>query len=140
MYFNPIPTFTLIAVVVSLALTGCGGNDGPVRMPLTGSVTSTDIKGELKGTIAVLPDGATKGPAANGLVIDGEYAFTSADGPVAGTHRVLIDVEPPRGKMDDVSQQSSLQWKFEFQITVPSEPPYTSDFILLRKKPDETKE
>ena len=103
-------------------------------------VTSTDIRTHLKGTIALLPTGATKGPAANGLVVNGIYKFTEERGPVAGEHRVLIDVEPPRGKMVDAAEQAALQWKFEFQITVPSEPPFTADFQLIRETDDEPAE
>jgi len=116
-----------------LFLGGCSGPDGPVRVPLEGIISAADIPGDLNGTISLLPDGGTKGPAANGLVRDGLYQFTAADGPVSGSHRVLIDVEPPRGKLDSAAEQAALQWKFEFQVTVPTEPPYESDFKLVRE-------
>ena len=128
--------FFCLVFCVSVFAAGCGGNDGPVRVPLEGSVTSTDIPGDLNGTISLQPASGTKGPAANGLVKSGHYQFTTADGPVVGTHRVLIDVEPPRGKMDRAAEQSALQWKFEMKVTVPSDPPYKFDFDLVRESVD----
>lgn len=112
---------------------GCSRQDGPVRIPLEGIVSAADIAGDLNGTISLLPAEDTKGPAANGLIRNGLYEFTSEDGPVAGTHRVLIDVEPPRGKLDSAAEQAALQWKFEYQITVPSVAPFEADFELVRQ-------
>lgn len=116
---------------LGMILAGCGGSDGPLRIPLDGTVTSSDVAGELNGTIAILPAGATKGPAANGMIKAGQYVFTSENGPTPGVHRVLIDVEPPRGKMDG-GDATTLQWKFEFEITVATDPPFTQDFNLER--------
>jgi hypothetical protein len=116
-----------------LLLTGCSGQEGPERIPLEGIISGAEIAGDLNGTISLLPSAETKGPAANGLIRNGLYEFTSQDGPVAGTHRVLIDVEPPRGKLDTAAEQAALQWKFEFQITVPSEAPFEADFQLVRQ-------
>ncbi|MEZ6129253.1 MAG: hypothetical protein R3C59_11265 [Planctomycetaceae bacterium] len=127
--FPRIEWWTLLCF---LCVCGCGGPEGPVRIPLAGLISAADIPGGLNGTISLLPHGETKGPAANGLIREGLFQFTSDDGPVAGTHRVLIDVEPPRGKLDSAAEQAALQWKFEFQITVPSEPPYETDFHLIR--------
>ena len=117
-----------------LAAVGCGGDEGPQRVPLSGSVTLADIPDNLQGTVSLMPEGDTKGPAANGIIMDGQYRFTSQDGPVAGSHRVLVDVEPPRGKFDAAKQNVQQQWKFEFHITIPSEPPYEFNFPLLRDR------
>ncbi len=121
--------------VVAGMFTGCGG-DGPNRIPLTGIVSAPEIVGALNGTISLLPDSGTKGPAANGLVRDGLYRFTTEDGPVPGTHRVLIDVEPERGKLDQAAEQAAAQWMFKFNITVPAEGPYEYDFELVRESED----
>ena len=48
----------------------------------------------------------------------------------------LIDLEPPRGKMDKAAEQSTLQWKFEMTVTVPSGPPYEFDFEVARESVD----
>ena len=127
-------------IIGSFVIAGCGGSDGPKRVPLQGIVTCADIEGHLRGTIALLPTAGTKGPAANGLVLNGLYRFDETTGPVAGEHRVIVDVQPPRAKMADRSQEDSLQWKFEFQINVPSEPPYVADFQLIRENKDESAE
>jgi len=120
-------------LLCGLLLMGCSGPDGPERIPLEGIISGAEIAGDLNGTISLLPSAETKGPAANGLIRNGLYEFTSEDGPVAGNHRVLIDVEPPRGKLDTAAEQAALQWKFEFQITVPSEAPFEADFQLVRQ-------
>lgn len=117
----------------SVLFTGCGGNDGPPRIPLSGQIITEGFSGPVNGSIAILPDGETKGPAANGLVQDGQFSFTTDDGPVAGSHRIIIDIEPPRGKMDD-GDNASLQWKFEFQTDVPAAAPYKKDFKLTRNE------
>lgn len=116
-----------------LLLNGCGAPDGPLRQPMYGEITSTDISGDLKGTIAFLPSGTTKGPAANGLIVDGAYEFTSETGPVAGNHRVIIDMQPPTAKMASPAATSNLQWKFEFDVSVPSEGSLEQNFHLIRK-------
>ena len=121
-------TILLFLLIVSV---GCGGNDGPPRIPLSGEIEADGFSGPINGSIAILPDGNTKGPAANGLVQDGEFEFTTDDGPVAGSHRVIIDIEPARGKMDD-PENASLQWKFEFSTDVPAEAPYRKNFKLTR--------
>ncbi|MEQ9409970.1 MAG: hypothetical protein RIK87_19700 [Fuerstiella sp.] len=126
---------TLILFLVG-SLAGCG-DKGPVRIPVTGLVYSSSIPENLNGSIAVLPEGDTKGPAANGLIRSGTYEFTVENGPVPGRHRVLIDVEPPRGKMDEAAESTQQQWKFEFHVSVPAEPPYTLDFDLVREEFDE---
>ena len=120
---------------VPLFFCGCG-TDGPNRIPLNGTVTTESISGGLNGTIALLPAAGTRGPAANGLIQDGTYSFSDEDGPVAGLHRVLIDVEPPRGKMDD-ADNAGLQWKFEFEETVPVSGPFELNFTLVRENSNE---
>jgi hypothetical protein len=126
------------AVIGCLIIAGCGRNDGPARVPLQGMVTTTDIESQLRGTIALLPTGGTKGPAANGLIQNGIYQFDEATGPVAGEHRVIVDVQPPQGKLVEPTPDSALQWKFEFQIKVPATPPYVADFQLIRENKDES--
>ncbi|MFY9254820.1 MAG: hypothetical protein WAO83_15320 [Fuerstiella sp.] len=121
----------LICITVTCVAVGCGGNSGPARMPINGTVTATAITEKLNGTIAVLPAGSTKGPAANGTINDGLYHFSSDNGPTVGTHHVIIDIEPPRGKMDN-SAAAKVQWKFEFDIDVPESPPFLFDFELIR--------
>lgn len=128
---------SIFTCLLAIFLVGCG-DDGPPRVPLEGIISAPAIVEVLNGTISLLPDGGTKGPAANGLVRDGLFKFTTEDGPVAGTHRVLIDVEPVRGKIDVVAEQAAQQWKFEFKITVPAEAPYEYDFELVRESSDES--
>lgn len=126
--------FSFITWPLSLTfcILGCSGDDGPRRIPVSGLVYTADIDGPLNGSVAFLPTGVTRGPAANGLIKVGKYSFSEVEGPVAGLHRVLIDVEPPRGKMEAASAQTNKKWKFEFEVNVPDQPPYELDFHLDR--------
>ena len=136
-------TFKLLllsSVATALTLMSGCGDSGPKRIPLTGVVFSKDVTGDLNGTIALLPSKGTKGPAANGLVKSGVFTFTEENGPVVGQHRVLVDVEPPRDKMDKAAEDAALQGKFEFESTVPAEPPFVLNFELVREKSDEQTE
>jgi len=56
-----------------------------------------DGKAVERGSISLLPAAGNSGPAANGVIVDGAYRFTTETGPRAGPHRVLIDVESPPG-------------------------------------------
>ncbi len=84
---------TVGCVVGGLALlsiaSGCGGNRLP-REAVQGDVT-LDGSPLPAGVIRFVPTGPTKGPAALGVIKDGRFALTSANGPVPGKQIVEID-------------------------------------------------
>lgn len=122
------------AAVMAAVIVGCGNQDGVKRVPLTGIVAAESLPESLNGTISFLPVGATKGPAANGLISDGQYRFSKEFGPVAGRHRVIVDVEPPRDKMEASSSKQGTPRRFEYEVTVPSEFPYELDITITDTK------
>ncbi len=69
---------------------GCGGSDGPIRVPITGTVTLDDSP-LLAGVIRFVPTGEVCGPAASTSIVGGEFRFTADDGPVIASHRVEIE-------------------------------------------------
>jgi hypothetical protein len=131
-----------ILLLCFATLAGCGSRGETARKPMQGKVEQGGRPVEA-GAISFLPAEGHAGPAANGAIAGGRYRFTTGDGPVAGPHRVLIDVDPadvnagkaavgaakveplPGGPDTNPSRR-----KWEFQMTVPSESPYEKDFQL----------
>jgi len=75
---------------LGLALLSTGCRRGNVdRLPVHGTVQT--VAGEkLDASIALLPAGGRKGPAANASVKEGEYRFDRVNGPTAGRTEVRI--------------------------------------------------
>lgn len=73
-----------------LSLSGCGGQGVPVHghVTLDGAPLSA-------GTIKFIPEAGVPGPTVSAEIEGGEYAFGSADGPVAGPYRVEIYADAP---------------------------------------------
>ena len=69
---------------------GCGGSDGPIRVPIAGTVTLDDSP-LLTGVIRFVPTGEDGGPAASTRIVGGEFKFSADDGPVIASHRVEIE-------------------------------------------------
>lgn len=81
-------------------LAGCGGNSGPVRASVEGSVF---LNGEplKQGVIRFMPIGDTAGPATSGTITNGTYKLEGDNGPVAGTNRVEIEANMYSFAADD---------------------------------------
>jgi hypothetical protein len=115
------PIYALVLGV--LLCIGCEGQSN--RLPLGGTVTDRD--GEpLEGSISFLPDAGTEGPAANASVLNGEYRFDRANGPVAGKYRVIVS---PLVDKADVDDQASTIEVATFQAEVTRDQ-LTRDFEL----------
>ncbi len=82
-----IVTFGLFAAEM---VTGCGGDQGPARAAVCGSV-SLDGRPLASGMIRFIPTGANIGPAAAATITGGVYELPQAAGPVIGAHRVEIE-------------------------------------------------
>ncbi len=73
-----------------LTLCGCGWKSGPARVAIEGVVlvSGAPLK---NGRIMFIPIEETRGPSAVAHVVDGEFRFTSRNGPVAGSNKVQIE-------------------------------------------------
>ncbi len=91
------PTCLMLVPVLFSVLVGCG-TSGSGRVAVHGVVTMDDQRVD-RGEIRFLPTDGTSGPAAATHVIDGDYQFTTANGPVVGKHRVRL-ILPPVPKKD----------------------------------------
>jgi hypothetical protein len=98
---------------------GCA-DSGVARVPGSGRVT---FDGEMvhSASISFLPE---HGPSANGEITGGRYNFSSANGPVAGSQRVLIQTLPG----DKFAPESTGRWEFEY--VVPETGPFSKNFEL----------
>lgn len=97
----------VIAAVIVLSTIGCGGQTGPKRYPVTGTVTREGIDVDAGNILFIPKDGG--GPAAGAMIKDGKYKFTSQDGLPVGNYKVEITQEPLRdpdfkGKKNEAPQ------------------------------------
>jgi hypothetical protein len=80
----------IIVAALLILISGCSSDEGPVRFATTGTVQLDGIPMS-SGVIRFVPAEGNGGPAAVAKIIGGEFDFTSADGPIAGPHRVEIE-------------------------------------------------
>jgi hypothetical protein len=119
--------------VLLVAVAGCGGNDGPRRVAVTGTVTRDGAAVEV-GSVAILPDEGQSGPgaiAAVGAVEGGEFEFDSSDGPAPGPHVVIIRSMIPKDelmRLQSAGQEPKMTWVFPVEI--PNESSFHQDFVL----------
>ena len=137
----------LIPIMLITIAAGCGGD---VRRASIHGTVSVNGKPLADGTIAFVPSGDNKGPAAGATIVNGSYKVLQENGPFVGTNQVKIisfkpsgrmipDIRNPGGPMiEEVSQfiparyndQSTLErnvtkGKNEFHFTLNTEPDET---------------
>ena len=85
--------YRAFAVLILLGLLllpcGCGGEPGPVRLPVHGTVTMASGE-RLNGSITFLPAEGQSGPSATTKLEEGKYEFDRTNGPTAGPHTVKM--------------------------------------------------
>jgi hypothetical protein len=87
---SPVRLLVFLGAALLAAIAGgCGRSDGWQRMPVTGRVT-LDGQPLETGRLTLFPIDGTKGPAAGTEIKGGVFTLSTADGPVAGKHRVEI--------------------------------------------------
>ncbi len=102
---NRFMILSIISLVFSVL--GCGGQDGPVRYRLDGSITMPDGKPAPAGEISFEPDSAAgnSGPGSMGQIKQGKYSLPTDQGVVGGKYVVTIT------PFDGVAFGESLQGK-----------------------------
>ena len=91
--------YRVSTIVLLLVGAGCGGKtDEWNRAAVRGRIM---LGGQplQSGTITFFPIGGTKGPAAGGEIVDGEYSIEAAQGPVVGLNRIEIRSVQKTGRM-----------------------------------------
>jgi len=100
-----ISVLSFIALAVSIS--GCGGQDGPVRYSLNGSITMPDGKPAPAGEINFEPDSSAgnSGPGSMVQISKGKYSLPMDQGVVGGKY--IVTITP----FDGVPFGESLQGK-----------------------------
>jgi hypothetical protein len=127
-FFLRYPSARILFLVFAAAgCIGCGsGGDGLNRIAVSGRVEQGG-QPLASGAINFLPVEGHDGPAANGIVEDGEYYFSEENGPIPGPHRVVIQ-QQISGK--DLSPTTSPAAPWEEEITIPESGPLEKDFAI----------
>ncbi len=102
---NRAMLLSILSMTVSFL--GCGGQDGPVRYKLDGSITMLDDKPAPAGEISFEPDSAAgnSGPGSMGQIKQGKYSLPKDQGVVGGKY--IVTITP----FDGVAFGESLQGK-----------------------------
>jgi hypothetical protein len=120
----------LWAMSFAAALSGCGGDDGPPRYNVSGSVSfaGQPLKA---GKIYFVPIAPNEGPAGYAMIVDGKFdTATDGQGHVGGELRARItpEVAPP-GDDPDAPVELPFGGEYQEEITLPEEPS-TKDFEI----------
>jgi hypothetical protein len=86
---TPTARYWLSVVAVGTLISGCGDSGIP-RQAVHGRIAGAEGR---SGLVSFVPRENTQGPAARASLIDGEYEFSRADGPVPGDYTVIIQLE-----------------------------------------------
>lgn len=100
------------------------------RLPVSGMVQLPGSDAPAEGTISLLPEAS--GPSAITEIVQGEYHYSNANGPVPGKYRVVISVRNAAsgaGRPDIVaSKTNKAEWTFS--VEVPAGAKTLEPFIL----------
>jgi hypothetical protein len=130
-------------VCATALLSGCGGDRGPARVVVSGSV-SYNGKPISEGIIRFVPDKSASKPTMATVIKDGKYNADGLGGVPTGTHKVQIEAmrrigNEPSGNSSSLHAGGNLQQfipkKYnaisQLEITVPSgSGKITKDFEL----------
>ena len=83
-------SIVLMLLALALCHAGCGGDAGPKRIAVTGTVTLDDSP-LIAGQIRLIPKEPSTGPGVMAEIAGGIFVFTDQTGPVVGEHRVEIE-------------------------------------------------
>ena len=127
----------------TVSLSGCGGDRGPERVIVSGTVTY-DGKAIPEGNIRFTPISGSTLPAAGATIVDGRYKADARGGVPVGTHRIEVEayrmipvparpggLVPPGGRVRQQYLAKRHNVDSQLQITVESgSPNITKNFDL----------
>jgi hypothetical protein len=79
----------LLGLALAMALNGCGGDRGPERIIVSGTVTYNG-KPVPEATIEFIPVQTSSMPVSGAVVANGRYKVDNKGGVPVGTHKVII--------------------------------------------------
>lgn len=126
----------LLALASLVSATGCSGGDRLDRIPVHGTVRLS-AGPATSGSISLLPEAGRKGPAATASIRAGHFEFTKQDGPVAGPHRVIVQLGLP-DKATVLADQAKrpgssgrpAKTRWELRVDIPAGGPFQYDVTL----------
>lgn len=122
--------FLILLAFPAFTLPGCGADDGLPRVAVTGSVMMNS-EGLPAGGISFVPAEGHSGPAANGAVEEGYFAFSSSDGPVPGPHVCTITFTPTKDELIRLrADGKEIKTSWEFPVTIPEKSSFERHFTL----------
>lgn len=126
---------TLLSILAVTSLGGCGGDSGPRRYQVSGTVTY-DGKPVVKGFIYFSPDveNGNDGPGGGAMINQGLYRTELSKGIVGGSHHVRIvgyDGVPATVEGEELPDGKPLFTPFETIIDFPRSDT-TEDFAIPR--------
>jgi hypothetical protein len=84
----------IACVLVTVLVCGCGGERGPQRVLVSGTVTHNG-KPIANGMIRFVPVQTSAVPPSGAFIVDGKYTIDSHGGVPVGTHRIQIEAYRP---------------------------------------------
>lgn len=123
----------VLAIVVTIAISGCGGSDGNElpRAAVSGSVTLNG-KPLQEGVIRFVPIEGTSGPKTSVSITEGRFSADADQGPVVGKHRIEIQSTDDGGyAMDDETVIQKLRESGIRRIDVVRIPPQYNSHSTL---------
>lgn len=110
----------LICLLWLVACLGCGGQKGPKRVPVRGSV-EVESRTAIDGSISFLPVDGHRGPASNGVITKGAFLIPASEGPTAGPHLVIIGLMPLKSSSDSATNLSGgkpprTKWEVKVEV------------------------
>ncbi|MCG6157020.1 hypothetical protein [Rubinisphaera margarita] len=120
---------SLVIPVFALGLlTGCGGDSGPSRVPVSGKITVDGNPIEL-AQIEFRPNvgkgDITNAPTAFGYVKNGEYSIPEVTGAIVGEHDVTVRVVEPSEEEED---EETVVGEFRTTATVQKDGEHVHNF------------
>jgi hypothetical protein len=106
------------ASLLLVAVSGCGGPDGPERAAVQGTVTF-DGEPVPEGTIKFIPTEGTTGPTSGGRIEDGKFHITEDVGPVIGRQLVAITGQRFTGRKVDAMPPLKIMWDERVPLVPP---------------------
>lgn len=120
----------LLAFALAAFVSGCGDSGIP-RQAVHGQISGAEGR---SGLVCFVPDKNTQGPAARASLIDGEYQFSSSDGPVPGDYTVIIQLEVSQDLSSGVAVFKGIEIPQNSRAKIPQE--YESVASLPVSVPD----
>ncbi len=127
-------TCWLTVALIGTLVPGCGAPDIP-RQAVYGHIAGAEGR---SGLVSFVPRENTQGPSARASLVDGQYQFSRADGPIPGDYTVIIQLEVSPDMTSGVAVLKGIEIPNDSGAKIPTE--YEAVASLPVSVPDGTNE